>query len=312
MNPSLLNQLSQITEEEQNLLSGGPLDTSLYGPGQRFIIQTKRLLSDSQSIAVRTHTRFTDFPLHSHNYVEMMFVLQGQITHSIDGKELTLNPGDLLVMNRHLLHAIRQAGREDIGINFIMSDAFIRSIWPDMNGTIFSGFFAEDSRKDGEGQYLLFHATDYPPVENLLENLLYELTRKKYSDLILNRSVALLFQYLSLNVCPLLDATKRLTREDAQKREIMQYLKAHYQTASLTELASRMHLSIPYTSSLIQARFGCSFQKLLIDYRLETARQLLDTTSMPIAGITEKVGYENSSFFHHNNPVITHFFMITR
>lgn len=298
MNDQLLEQLSCITKEEEQLLSGGDLDTSLYGFGRNFIIQTGRLLSDSEHIAIRTHTRFVEFPLHSHNYVEMMFVLRGQITHFIDGKELTLHPGNLLVMNRHLLHAIRQADHGDIGINFIMSDIFIKSLWPDMEGTLFSGFFAEDSREKGVGQYLLFHVTDYLPVRNLMENLLYELTQKKCSDLILNRSVALLFQYLSMNLCPLLDATEQITREDAQKREIMQYLKANYQTAALSDLASRMHLSVPYTSALVRARFGYSFQELLIDYRLETARQLLDTTNMPVAEITGKVGYENSSFFH--------------
>ena len=70
-------------------------------------------------ITVRPHSRFVDFPEHRHNYVEMMYVVQGNITHIIEGKELTLHKGDVLMLNQQVCHAIRRAEYEDIGINFI-------------------------------------------------------------------------------------------------------------------------------------------------------------------------------------------------
>lgn len=298
MNTELLIKLSQITREEQRLLSGSMLDTSIYTGGQDFIIQAKQFLPGSDRIAIRTHTRFVDFPLHRHNYMEMMYVAQGQITHSIDGKEIPLHAGDLLLINRHLLHAIRRAEMQDIGINFIMPDAFIDSIWPEMSGTLFSPFFASSKSETGSGQYLLFCLKGYPPAENLMENLLYELSGTQKNELILNRTVALLFQYLACARCPLTGATETITTADAQRRKIMQYIKANYQTASLTELADKLHLSAPYLSKLTRELFGSSFQELLLEYRLTIAMQMLKTSTLSVAEIIHKVGYENGSFFH--------------
>ena len=47
---------------------------------------------------MRPHSRFVEFPEHRHNYVEMMYVVQGNITHIIEGKELTLHKGDVLML----------------------------------------------------------------------------------------------------------------------------------------------------------------------------------------------------------------------
>ena len=65
-----------------------------------------------------------EFPLHRHNYVEFMYVVQGEITHVIDGKELTLYKGDLLMLNQYVEHAIHRAEFEDIGINLIALPEF--------------------------------------------------------------------------------------------------------------------------------------------------------------------------------------------
>lgn len=55
-----------------------------------------------------------------------MYVVQGEITHVIDGKELTLYKGDLLMLNQYVEHAIHRAEFEDIGINFIALPEFLK------------------------------------------------------------------------------------------------------------------------------------------------------------------------------------------
>ena len=61
-------------------------------------------MGNVRDITVRTHTRYTDFPLHKHNYLEMMIVLGGSITHVIGQEEIKLDAGDILVMNKHVSH----------------------------------------------------------------------------------------------------------------------------------------------------------------------------------------------------------------
>ena len=57
-------------------------------------------------------------------------------------------------------------------------------------------------------------------------------------------------------------------------------------------------LSPSYLSRLVCASFGVSFKDLLMSARFDAAARLLSSTDMPIGDIINRVGYENSSFFH--------------
>ena len=53
-----------------------------------------------------------------------MYVAQGSITHCIEGKELVLHKGDVLMLNQQVVHSIKRAGYQDMGINFIALPEF--------------------------------------------------------------------------------------------------------------------------------------------------------------------------------------------
>ena len=110
MRKELLDELMIISEEEKKYKSGqSTVEQSLYAKDNLAEIDRKRLLQRGKLITVRPHSRFVDFPEHRHNYVEMMYVVQGSITHYIEGKELVLHKGDVLMLNQHVSHAIKRA-----------------------------------------------------------------------------------------------------------------------------------------------------------------------------------------------------------
>lgn len=43
------------------------------------------MLKEGKLIAVRTHTRFIDFPVHRYKYIEVLYVCEGEIVNIIDG-----------------------------------------------------------------------------------------------------------------------------------------------------------------------------------------------------------------------------------
>ena len=73
MREEILRELRQVTEEEKKLLAGGSVDRTLYCSSDGFIIDSDKLLANGQLIALRAHTRFASFPMHSHNYVEIVY-----------------------------------------------------------------------------------------------------------------------------------------------------------------------------------------------------------------------------------------------
>ena len=95
MREELLNELMVISEEEKKYRAGqGMVERQLYARESIGEIDRELLLKRGRLITVRPHSRFVDFPEHRHNYVEIMYVVQGSITHIIGGKELTLHKGD--------------------------------------------------------------------------------------------------------------------------------------------------------------------------------------------------------------------------
>ena len=299
MEKYLLDVLSRESEEEAGILSGEVLNRKIYSGGEDFVVNEARLFGVGRGISARTHTRYVDFPSHRHNYVEMMIVLSGSITHEIDGEPLTLSTGEVLIMNKHVCHSVERSGREDIGVNIIMSDRFVDTVAGELSGTVFSSLFKENAKSDGAPIYLAFSTGGRKYIENAIENLLYELTVRGRDVAVMSGTVSLLLRYLSLeNEELLIRGNLKTDRSDKRRLEILSYVKSSYRTASLTELGEKLYLTVPYLSKLTKELFGKSFKELVVDERMERARAAIEDTRIPIGDVIRSVGYENESYFH--------------
>ena len=201
MREELLNELMVISEEEKKSTerdrewsSGSCMRESRSGE-----IDRELLLKRGRLITVRPHSRFVDFPEHRHNYVEIMYVVQGSITHIIEGKELTLHKGDVLMLNQQVRHAIRRAEYEDIGINFIALPEFFEvplSMLHEKNvlAEFIAGAFGQ---KNPVSHYLLFRLKEQPQVENLMENMIESMLHEHSDEDVMNQyTMGLVFLYL--------------------------------------------------------------------------------------------------------------------
>lgn len=299
MESFLLEKISMVSDEENAILSGLDIDRTLYTGARDFVVNADKLLKGGRSISVRTHTRFTEFPEHKHNYLEMMIVLSGSITHVIAGETVTLTKGDILILNKHVSHSIKRAGALDIGVNIIISDSFVESLSEDLADTVFSEMAEQNSKLGGSGIYLCFGSDGNKQVENIIENLLFELIEYSADDRILRYTTALLFDYLTRKSKKLLKIASRTPDKNGmRRREILSYIQSNYKAATLTELSKRMYLTAPYLSKMINDVFGKGFKELLFEERMRRAVDLITKSNIPIGNVIESVGYENESYFH--------------
>ena len=63
------------------------------------------------------------------------------------------------------------------------------------------------------------------------------------------------------------------------------------------ELASALHLSAPYLSSLFRRETGCSFRQYLLRVRMEKARSLIRSGDRSLAEVARDVGYTDYAQF---------------
>ena len=300
MDKAIIEKITRLTEEEKEILAGQALRRGDYTQSEKFIVNEKKLLGNEKQLDLRLHTRFIDFPEHGHDYMEFMYVYAGSVTHIVDGEKIQLACGDILFLNRHIRHSVLRARQEDIGINFIVSNDFLKQVFRNVqNDPIMSGFITRNFAADGEGEYLHFSTADCFPVRNLTDNLIYALAKHTPDDsAILTQIVSLLFSYLS-HYRETLKSGLRVTSPDTRlKQAVSAYIADRYPCATLTELADRLGYSGEYLSRRIAALFGKTFRELLCEERLDAAARLLQETNLSIAQIVEAVGYENCSHFY--------------
>lgn len=301
MNSELLSTLKKITEEEQRILDGNQeVEKNLYTSEREFTIDSKKMLESGRLITVRTHTRFVYFPEHRHNYVEVIYALDGEITNIIGGQEVVVKKGELLFLNQYTKHSIFPAKESDIAVNFIILPEFF-DVASNMIGkdNILAHFLVNILRKNqDEGEYLHFKVADVLQVQNLLENMIYSLVHKQENnDLINQTTMGLLFLYL-LDSVPYADTRIPNQYENMIAMSTIRYIDQKYRTATLTELCEQTHQPMHTLSKLIKNTTGVTFKELLQRKRLSKAAELICDTDLSVDDVISAVGYENNSYFH--------------
>ena len=295
---SIIDKLSTITEEENEILGGRKtIDRGLYMDGSRDVISGEKLLVREKLIAIRPHTRFIAFPEHTHDYVEMVYMCAGETRHTVNGNPVSLRQGELLMLGQNARQSIEAAGEKDIAVNFIVRPAFFSGMLPFLSEeeTPLRRFIVSCLTGENEAGYLLFHVADILPIQNLIENLLYTLLEDTPNKRgILQMTMGLLFTQLVNHT----DALQFETQEQNVTVSVLRYIEDHYRDGSLTDIAQRLHYELPSISRLIRQRTGKNYTELLQEKRLSQAAWLLRNTDTKVDEIANAVGYENISYFH--------------
>ena len=306
MTPELLQILRQITPEEERLRSGKKdIEKEIYssdGTTHEDVvhIDAAKLLDDGKLIQIRTHTRFAHFPMHTHNFVEVVYMCQGSTHHVINGNDVILNEGELLFISQSAKQEIYPAAESDVAVNFIILPEFFDyglTMMEAENNQLRS--FVIDcltGAKDDTG-YLHFKVADVLPVQNLVENLIWTIIRKEPNKRSIQQAT------MGLLFLQLMNQIDRMETAEADKQQklvmdVLSYIEEHYRDGELDMLAKQLHYDMRWLSREIKRRTGQTYTELVQNKRLNQAAYLLSTTNMNVLDIGLAVGYDNTSYFH--------------
>ena len=299
MREELLRQLRVITPEERTILEGrATIDRELYMLGRSNTINAQKLLSSGKLITIRPHTRFIHFPEHTHDYVEVVYMCEGETTHVVNGIQIHLKQGELLFLNQNATHEVFRAEEGDVAVNFIVLPEYFSTILPAIGEeeTPLRRFLVDCLCSRGTGaEYLHFCVSDVVPIQNLVENLIFTMLEETANK---RRISQLTMTLLFLQLVAQAEHLETGDEEKAVVLRVLAYIESHYANGSLTELSQTVHHDLYWLSREIKRRTGKTYTQLVQEKRLAQAAFFLRTTNRNVDEIAQAVGYENMGYFH--------------
>ena len=301
MTDELLVELKKITPEEESILAGrAEIEKDIYMSEGHDTVEAKRLLDDGKLIQVRTHTRFVHFPRHTHNYIEVIYMCSGSTHHVIDGKDVFLQEGEVLLLNQKAVQEIYPAGMDDVAVNFIVLPEFfdcgLKMMGEEKN--LLRDFVIDCLKgENGAAGYIHFKVADILPIQNLLENLIWSIWHRQPNKRSINQiTMGLLFLQL-------MNYTDRMetgfgNRQQGVMISVLGYVEEHHRDGELSKLARLLHYDLYWLSREIKKITGKNYTELVQEKRLNQAVYLLEHTTMSVMDIGMSVGYDNISYFH--------------
>ena len=96
-------------------------------------------------------------------------------------------------------------------------------------------------------------------------------------------------------------STLSINQENIQdkqtKRSIETLIEQNLTNVTMSDIAKHLGYSLVYTGVLVKTLFGKTYKELLLDKRLEKAKQLLTKSKLSIGEIIKTIGYENEGYF---------------
>lgn len=297
----IYEQLVYFTDEEIDNLNGiDTIDKSIYLNPNSNVIDCNKLLEKNQQISVRKHSRFIKYPKHKHNYIELMYVYSGSMTNNFDDQSITINEGDLLLLNQNIEHSIEFCGQDDIIFNFIIRIEFFEflSYLVEQENEVVNFLFNALYSVDNNGEFLVFNVSKNEKIRNYIESIITHIYEPELNSQIeLKLLVGLLLAEL-MNKPEQIKSYQGNNFEKLILGSIKTYISTQFKEGSLQKLSKQIRQEDYKISKLIKNKTGHTFKQLIQIERTKAAAKLLRTTDLPIVDIIAEVGYENATYFY--------------
>ncbi|MBR6533881.1 MAG: helix-turn-helix domain-containing protein [Clostridia bacterium] len=236
-------------------------------------------------------------PVHTHDFLELVYVEKGKSKHFIGEKKYILNEGDLLFINLGNTHFFEILKPPFKYVDIMIKPEFINRSLKDTNNA-FSLFGTENFKVfedvvDRSKLHIHFGKQERPSFETLIDLIINEQKNVTTgSEIVLyslyNTILTLVFRKMSLELCEDFSVSKTL----------LSYIEKNCANEiSLTEIALANNYNPAYFSRLFKKQTGFKFTEYVLNCRLNLACKLLTETEISVSEIATSVGFSDKTKF---------------
>ncbi len=240
----------------------------------------------------------TEYPIHRHEFIELVYVVEGETTHFVDGKPFRVNSGEILLIDYNQSHSFF-IHKDMTYFNLLVKPEYISRNLADAENIydIFS-FFILDKYFDSQNNrvsVIRFSGAEKLEMDSLAEKMNeewkakepgYELAMEGYMRLIFSRIIRTLRKSNIHNFF------------DAITPGLLEYIDANFtKKLTLSELANKCFYNPAYLGRAFKNTFNVSLHEYINKKRVAYAQKLLLETDETASFIAASVGYADEKQF---------------
>ena len=228
------------------------------------------------------HDKKYTYPRHIHQFVELIFVLEGNITVTVEGRPESVSGGEAALIFPFQAHGFNSKERVRMAM-YLFSPSIAGSFFKSHDGKV--------------GERAVFNPS--------------EATRLMHESRILSGTDPSLYSVKSFIYSVLEDYTAEIKLIDGfsdttAATKVATYINEHFsEPINLEAVAKAIGYSPNYLSHCISRVFGFNFCSLLAQLRIDTARKLLSETDKTAIEICYECGFGSERSFHRQFKSIT-------
>ncbi len=235
---------------------------------------------------------------HSHDFLELAYVKEGEARHELNGVETVVNKGDFFILDYDASHGYTTTGNGRLAvINCLFHPDFIdKSLQKckNFNDVVNSYMLKYNySTVNISPANYIFHDAD-GKILAILERMLeeYEAKHSGWREIMRCHLIEIIILTMRLrtpaaSVC-----------QDSLCAHIIEYAHSHLTEHNiLGQVAKEVNFSIPHLSRRFKEIMGIPFSEYLSNMRIERCCRLLANTDKRITEVAQLSGYSDMKFF---------------
>ena len=239
---------------------------------------------------------------HTHDFIEIVYILSGKAVQRINGFEFNVKHGDLLFINYGCTHSFDFEGDFSY-LNVCFNPELLgRTISKDVAFPLLS-LTAFDELKNDSGTNLFFSGEDRAEIETVLFAMLKEQEKKR------PMSNSILESYMNILLGLILRKNLSEDLSDDLRQEwvdLLDYIEKNLDTKlTLKSLSEKCFYNPAYFSRIFKEKFNVTLSEYIMRKRIMLAAKLFNETDYTIEQVARTCGYETlSAFYRAFNKII--------
>lgn len=247
---------------------------------------------------------------HSHEFLELSYVLDGNARHTTEGITTVLSKGDYFIIDYNRFHEYQQIGDKPF---VVMNCLFLPSL---IDETLAGCEALSEVVKNYLIKLDFYQVKDHPTnfiyhddngwVGTLFQQIYKEYKEKNIGFFETIRSCLIV---ILIHIMRQIEMPNVYGSSNEMIRYIIDYVDKNYtDKLSLNDISKKYNYTLQHVSTIFKKEVGVNFQEYVQSVRIKESCRLLINTNQKVSDIATKVGYNNIKFF---NEVFKRYMEIT-